>query len=142
MFSQGCLSLGFKPRRAAREHILSFTSYITISITPVWHLHRLFKVKQTVCQCAVRISWILGGHILHRTCGLWGRREFSYLLSFIHRGLVLLLTHRWQLFFFIPIAYKAFSWIGHVNVFCLPTSSESTVIIFCLADKGQNPLLS
>lgn len=98
IFSQGCFSPGFQPRRAAMQHILSFTSYITVSYTPVWHLHRLPKAKQAACQWAVSTSWILGGCILHPTCKLWGRREFSYLSSFIHRGLELLLTHTWQLF--------------------------------------------
>lgn len=113
--------------------------YTTVSYTPAWHLPRLLKVNRTASQRAAHISW--GRCILHSTCGLGGGREFSYLLSFIHRGLQLPLTHMWQLFCVLQSHPKHFSYIGHVNVLCLPTSLEPTVIIFCVTDK-KPPLLS
>lgn len=93
LLSQGCLSPGFVQRRSVIERVLSFTPYTAVYHTPEWCLPRLFKVIWRVSQRSAHINQSLRGCILHSTCGLWGRREFSYLLPFIHRDLELLLTH-------------------------------------------------
>lgn len=61
LLSQDCLSRGFIQRRTVIEHILSFTSYTTVSYTSVGHLPRLFKVNRTASRRAAHISWMLEG---------------------------------------------------------------------------------